>query len=425
MSFMSYVAPSHKFSFLLPWVIWGLGALTFFVEYLVRVSPTAMVPSLMESFNASSSDIGTLAAFFLYAYVGMQIPVGILIDRFGAYICLALSTLLCTLSTYLFAATDLFFVAQLSRLLLGVGASFALVGTLKLASAWFKPEKFSILVGTTQALGMIGGAFGAGVMGRMVENYGWKTSTLFFAIVLSVMTLLIIIFVKNGPEKKKTLPPPILPNLKTVFKSPQTWLISIFSGLLFMPTAVFAELWGSFYLTTTNSQFTLTAANDGIGIIFIGWAVGGPLSGALSNRWGRKKIMIYSALLTTILISLILYLPNQTVPMLYALLFLYGLANSGVIATYTAVAEINPKEAAGIALGFANGMSVVVGAFCQQWVGVIIDTLREKRGGIGPTDYLPSELQISMSILVVGALLGLILSFFVKESLQTQKPVRV
>jgi len=414
---MSYVTEARKFSYFTPWVIWGLGAITFFVEYLVRVSPTAMVPNLMESFDASSSDIGTLAAFFLYAYVGMQIPVGILIDRFGAYLCLALSTLVCALSTYLFASTDLLVVAQISRLLLGLGASFALVGTLKLASAWFRPEKFSIIVGTTQALGMVGGAFGAGVMGRMVQNYGWKKSTLFFAIVLSIIALLIMLLVKNGPQKTKTAPPPILSSLKIVFKSPQTWLISIFSGLLFMPTAVFAELWGSFYLITTNSNFNLTAANDGIGIIFIGWAIGGPLSGAAANRFGRKKIMMFSAIFTVILISLILYLPNLNVPTLYVLLGIYGLANSGMIATYTAVAEINPKEVAGIALGFANGMSVIVGAFCQQWVGIIIDSLREERVGLGASDYLPSELKIAMSMLVVGAAMALFLCFFIKETL--------
>src|ERR1700676_2430223 len=110
----------------LPWFIWGLGAITCFVEYLIRVAPSSMVPSLMSTFNASPSDIGSFAAFFLYAYVLMQIPVGILVDRFGARICLGISVALCSLCTMVFASTDNLFVAKIARLILGSGSAFAL-----------------------------------------------------------------------------------------------------------------------------------------------------------------------------------------------------------------------------------------------------------------------------------------------------------
>ncbi len=417
---MTYVTNKRSLS-ALPWIIWGLGTITFFVEYLIRVSPTSMVPSLMESFHASSTEISTLAAYFLYAYVAMQIPVGILVDRFGSHLCLALSTLLCAGSIYLFASTEHLHIAQLARFLFGLGAAFALVGTLKLAANWFKPQQFSILVGTTQALGMVGGAFGAGIMGRLVEAQGWKQSTLLFALILAVIALLLALIVRNGPEQNETPPVKILSSLKVVFKSSQTWLISIFSGLLFMPTVVFAELWGSFYLITTHNNIGPTTANDGIGLIFMGWAMGGPLAGLLANRFGRQKVMMFSALSGVLLIPCILYLSQLPILTLFILLFLFGFFNSGMVVAYTAVTEINPKQIAGVALGFANGLSVVVGAFCQQWVGVIIDFLREKRDPIGTLDYTAGELKIAMTIIFIGVFIAWIMSFFIKETLHLNR----
>lgn len=424
---MSHFSKLYPFRLpILPWITWALGASAFFVEYWVRVSPAVMVPNLMLSFKASSLDISTFAAFFLYAYVLMQIPVGILVDCYGARLCLGLSTLLCAFSTGLFASTDALYIAQLARIGLGLGAAFALVATLKLTLNWFKPQLFSILVGATQALGMVGAAFGAGMMSRLVETFGWEKSTLFFAGVLAVIACLILIFVGNAPpsssiaatalkhKPKNTNTLSVLENLKLIFRSPQIWLVSVLGGLLFMPTAVFAELWGGFYLVTTQDIST-TTAHDGISIVFLGWAIGAPFAGALANHIGRRKVIMISAFMGLILMSCILYIPNQPIWILYPLLFLYGLFNTGLVAIYTTIAELAPASATGVALGFGNGMSVIVGAICQQWVGACIDWLQSERGD-NVSELAANDLKWALSIVVIGAVVTLILSFFVKET---------
>ncbi len=417
---------------LLPWMMWSLGALVFFIEYLIRVAPGSMIPSLMRTFQASSLDISAFSAYFLYAYVLMQIPVGLLVDRFGARGCLSLSTALCSFSTFLFTWTDDLLIAQAARLLLGFGAAFALVGTLKLALLWFKAEAFSVLVGITQSLGMVGGAAGICILGRLAELEDWQISFQFFGVVLGLLALVIALFVRNtpSPSKSKYLNSKenmtfkleshlsLLQAIKMVLKSRQTWLISIYAGLLYMPTAVFAELWGSFYLSETQ-HLSVTVANDGISTIFVGWAIGGPLCGILANRFGRRAIMIFSAITSTIFISGILYLPPIPIFLLYSFLFAYGLCNSGMVAAYTAIAELNPKAVAGVALGFGNGMSVIVGAFCQQIVGALIDWFHANNNYT--VNVTPHELKMAMSIIIVGIGFALIISFFTKETLHHEQ----
>ena len=396
----------------MPWAMWGLGASAFFIEYLVRVAPTAIVPNLVETFNASSLDISAFAAYFLYAYVLMQIPVGILVDRFGARLCLSLSTAICAYSTFLFATTSSLPLAQFSRFLFGFGAAFALVGSLKLAIVWFRPQLFSIIVGLSQALGMIGGAAGVYLMARLGAS-PWQNSLLLFAGSLGVLALFIAVFVRNGSSTthlSQTTTLSFVTSLKIVFSNRQTWLIGLFAGLLYMPTAVVAELWGSFYLSNTQ-EIPLKLASDGISLIFMGWALGGPLSGALSNQIGRRPVMMVSAFLSFILMTTILYLPPVPPLFLYILLFCFGLANSGMTAAYTAIAELNPPAVAGIALGFGNGMSVIVGAFCQQIVGILIDWLQLQE--------IPTALPIAMSIVAVGTLLSFVLSLFIKETVKS------
>src|SRR5687768_6752451 len=159
-----------------PWLIWGLGAAFFFAEYVARVAPSVMVPELMKSFNVDAMAIGSLSAFFSYAYVSMQIPVGILVDRYGPHRLLTVMCIVCGLGCFLFAAASNIISANLGRFLMGFGASFAFVGSLKLAVLWFPANRFGLLAGLTQAVGMVGAAIGQAPISLVVAHLGWQTT---------------------------------------------------------------------------------------------------------------------------------------------------------------------------------------------------------------------------------------------------------
>ena len=221
------------------WFAWGLAASFFLAEYFVRVSPSVMVEPLMRAFNVNAFGLGSLSAFFYYAYVAMQLPVGTLIDRFGARRLLTVMAALCGLSTLLFAHATHLNVAELARLLMGFSAAFAFVGALKLANTWFPAARFGVLAGTTQALGMLGAAIGEGPVSVLVAHVGWRAALHVIGGVLLLLALLIGFIVRDKPKPKPLAIAqhhrpayfmPLLQQLWEVLKHSQTWINGAFVG---------------------------------------------------------------------------------------------------------------------------------------------------------------------------------------------------
>jgi len=405
-----------------PWLIWGLGAALFFSEYFGRVAPSVMVPELMHDFNVTAFALGALSAFFYYPYIAMQVPVGMMVDRYGAHRLLTSTALVCAGGCLLFAYANSLVTAQVGRMLMGFGAAFAFVGALKLATNWFPPHRFGLLAGLTQALGMLGACVGQAPMAWSVETFGWRHTLFMVALSFVCLAVLIGLLVRDKPqggiEVVQTRPRamPLLAGLKMVLKNPQSWWNAIYAGLVYAPTAAFAELWGVTFLVNAYGIDTRTAA-FGIGLIFIGWGVGGPLMGALSDRMLRRKpIMYVSAISGCIIIASILYIPHLPLAVLYSLLFLYGISNTGVATAYAVSAEINPRHIAGTSMAFANMASVIVGAIFQPIIGWLLDKHAGVTSLVVKPVYQAADFRFALVLLPVCMLLGIVFAKLVKET---------
>lgn len=404
-----------------PWLVWGLAAAFFFCEYFARVAPGVMVPDLMRDFQVNALALGSLSAFFYYSYVSMQIPVGILVDRYGPHRLLTVTTFIFGLGCILFGSASNVYVAQAGRFLMGLSGAFAFVGSLKLAAVWFPASRFGLLAGLTQALGMLGAAVGEAPMSLSVAAIGWRNTMLSIAVIFVLLAIAIGLIVRDRPassppnENSLATGSNILAGLKVVLANPQSWFNALYAGLVYAPTAAFAELWGVTFLVRAHELDHHWAAL-GVGLIFIGWGVGGPLVGWWSDvMMRRKSIMIISAAAGLIIITLILYAPLPK-PLLFALLFLYGISNTGVATAYAVSTEINARAVAGTSLAFANMASVIVGAAFQPIIGAFLE--RHWSGEIvnGVPVYSAADFRGAMFWLPICMALGLISAFLVKET---------
>jgi sugar phosphate permease len=119
------------------WLFWGLAALFYFYQFILRVSPGVMSHELMRDFAVQGCALGVLGAFYYNAYAAMQIPLGILMDRFGPRRLIAVSCATAALGTYFFSQAETLALASFGRLLMGAGAACGFIGTIKLATLWF------------------------------------------------------------------------------------------------------------------------------------------------------------------------------------------------------------------------------------------------------------------------------------------------
>jgi MFS family permease len=403
------------------WVIWGLAAAFFFCDYFARVSIGVMVADLMAEFNMSAARLGAVSTYFYLPYVVMQIPVGVLVDRYGVRVMLITMSILTGLACSLFGFAEHVWTLEVARFLLGFGSAFAFVSALKLAAEWFPASWLGLLAGLTQALGMIGAAVGGYPIAVSLAAVGWRYTMHVMAVVFVILCGFITYFVYDKSTERQAHSDEhafvhMAKNLWIVLVNPQSWVNALYAGFLFAPTGALAEFWGPSYLQHVRHMSPDMAAWAN-SMIFIGWAIGGPLMGWLSDKLQkRKSAMLASAAASLVILSAVLYVPNLSNVDILLLLLLFGVANNGVAIAYAVASEINPRRVAGASIAFANMMSVIVGTLLLPIIGWLLDLQRAQVMIEGQISFDPNAFQTTMLCLPLCLVLGLVTAFFLKET---------
>ncbi len=362
-------------------IVWGLAAFFYLYEIMLLVSPSVMLDDLTVAFKASAEQLGNLAAFYYYAYALMQIPVGLLVDRFGPRLLLALAALLCSVGCFIFGFAPTLLIAEMGRFVMGIGGSFAVVGCLKLASIWFPINRFAFLTGLMVAVGMMGGVFGQAPVAELVEIFGWRKTLYLGGIAGGILSIIIWFVVKDTPWKKSETSIKhvtqkrnlsVFSSLYAVMAIPQVWVASIYAGLMFVPTTGFGQLWGVPYFI---ERFSLPKDEAGymVSMIFFGWAVGGPLYGWISDKIQRRKFPMGFAAITSLIVMLAIMYIDMSPFHMKICVFLLGAFSSGFVLAFSLVREINAPILTGTAIGFVNTINNASGALAQPVVGKLLD----------------------------------------------------
>ncbi|MDF1646414.1 MAG: MFS transporter [Legionellaceae bacterium] len=422
-----------KKSALIAWLICGVGALFYSYEYFLRITPSVMEPALREHFSLSAMGFGVFSSFYYYSYVPMQLPVGVLMDRWGPRRLLTLACAVSVLGMWFFAATDWVSLAAAGRFLTGFGSAFAFVGVLKLATIWLPEDRLALVAGLATALGTIGAMMGDNLLGAMVAHVGWKDAVNLTA-VFGLALLVVLWF--GIHDKKQSLEEDggtvssfnhIWVDLKCIVSNKQIWVNGAYGCLVYLPTTVFAELWGIPYLSYAHG-LNLSTAEFANSILFMGCMVGAPFWGYVSDRIKQRKLpMRMGAFGAGILMTCILYFPGVHGYTLYVLMFVLGFFYSAQAIVFAVGRELSPKEAGGTAIAMTN-MCVMLGAiFLQPLVGRILDwcVLARYQGEIAinllSSDeikhlYTAADYQLAMAVIPIGIFIAAALTFFLKET---------
>lgn len=423
-----------KHYLLIGWLICGLGAIFYSYEYFLRISPSVMEHALRQHFNLSATGFGLLSAFYYYAYVPMQLPVGVLMDRFGPKRLLTAACLICVVGTFMFANTLSFSAAALGRFLVGFGSAFAFVGVLKLATIWLPEDKLAMVAGLATALGTIGAMVGDNLLGGMVTFLGWQKTVNFTALFGIGLVLVLWFGIRDKKRPTDIVGGTVhsfkknMVDLGIIVRNKQIWINGAYGCLVYLPTTVFAELWGIPYFRHAHG-LTQTGANLCNSILFLGFTIGAPLMGFISDKLKRRKSpMLFGSLGAAVVMMIVLYWPGLHQTTLCVLMFFLGLLYSVQSIVFAVGREVSPKEAAGTAIAMTN-MIVMIGAmFLQPLVGRLLDWSLMKRQAadqlslnVFPIEkmqhlYTSVDYQLALSIIPVGILIAAGLTFFLKET---------
>ena len=396
-----------------------IGAFFYCYEFLLRIIPGALQSELSAAFgHISASAFGQLSAFYYFAYSPMQMPVGMLMDRFGPRRLLSFACLCCTVGSFMFSYSSSLLIAGSGRFLVGFGSSFAFVGVLSLALHWLPRQYFSLVAGLITTLGMLGLVYGEVKVTEMAVTMGLPYVLSMMVVIGLVLTLMIFLVVRDGPGGSHMKTQPLVDFFRNVVKvliSPQVWLIGFVGACLYTSLSVFGELWGKSYLEQAH-HLTKVEAARAISCMFLGWAVGAPIVGYLSDRSGRRVLpLVLGAVAAFVCICFILYCPGLSHTTLYVLLFLYGVFSGTELIVFIMAKENSGAQLSGTVFAVTNMIVTLGGVIFQPLVGKLLDTFGDSGLINGEHIYTVIDYQVALSILPISLLLVTIAAFFLKD----------
>ena len=182
-----------------PWVVWVVGLLVYVLAVFHRSSLGVAGLVAAERFDISATQLATFTMLQLLVYAGMQIPVGLLVDRFGPRSVLLVGLVLMTLAQASFAFADSYPAALVARAFVGIGDAMTFICVLRLVNSWFPLRRIPFVTQVTGTLGQLGAVAAAVPMTWALSHLGWTPAYLSAAAVGVVLTVAVLVLLKDAP----------------------------------------------------------------------------------------------------------------------------------------------------------------------------------------------------------------------------------
>lgn len=409
--------------------VWSFGAIFYLLGFFHRVAPAVITVELMHDFKISATALGNLSAFYFYSYVAMQIPTGILADRWGPRRLLTGGALVASAGAVLFALAPGFGWAAAGRFLIGGSVAVAFVGLLKLAANWFAPNRFALVSGLALFCGIIGAVFAGTPLRLLVDHCGWRSVIFISAAATLTAGVGAWLAVRDYPHEKGyrdfTASPPttdpagrtgVFGGVGAALAYRNTVLLCVIPGGMVGCVLTFAGLWGVPYLKTLHGVAPAAAAML-TSALLVAWALGGPLFGWLSDRLGNRKT-IYLVGCGTALggWAAIIWAGQLSMVLLVPLLLVTGFFSGSMIISFAFVKESVPPQLAGTASGIVN-MGVMTGPMVlQPAVGWVLDRMWTGEMVAGVRIYDAGAYRSGFTLMLMWIGISFLLLWFTRET---------
>ena len=340
------------------------------VSQFLRTSVGVLSPNLMHDFNINPNNMGLLGGVFFLSFAIFQIPAGILIDKFGPRKVMSVVIIFAVLGSIIFALSNSFHTLLIGRVLMGLGCSICLMGSLVLITRWTDSDQFSKLAGIILAVGGIGGLLATTPLSYFSELFGWRLS-FWLAAVVTFCVMLLYYFIledrKNDLILNRTNETISLKNLLFILKERNFKFMIPMSLMSYSSLVVILGLWGAPYLKDIHGLDTVERGKI-LMLMAISWNIGSFVFGRLRSIFGNyKNVVIFGAsgvIILLFILSIITEINSIYLHILFCILGFFGAFSVALISHYQVLFD---KEYMGRALSTANFFNFG-GVFFVQWL---------------------------------------------------------
>ena len=407
------------------WVVFATVLFTYFLIVTQRTAPGLITNQLMSEFQVTASTIGLLTSIQFLAYASLQIPIGILSDRYGPNLFLIIGTLLNGIGTLIYSVAPNEYVLLVARLLVGIGDATIWVNLVLILSQWFKVKEFIGLLGLAGMSGSLGFLMATVPFSLWIDLTGWRASFFTVGIILCLCGCLLYFVLVRKPKQ-------FIPNyqviavdtsdgnrektfvlLKRIFSNRQAWatffchfgLVGTYVGFI-----------GSWAVPYGMHVYDMSRSNASqlIMIGLVGALIGAPLTTWISGRLGSIK-RPYVTVHVIIFISWVVLFLFEGKPPFYLLLILFlliGYGNGASSLTFAVVRKSFDLKVVGVVSGFANTGGFLSAVLLPSIFGKVLDHFQHEPSIVG--------YHYGLIIPAIFSLIGLIGGVLIKEQPQEE-----
>ncbi len=387
-------------------------------EFFLRTFIGTLAKQIVTDLSLTAELFSVMGAAYYVTYGLMQIPVGYLVDKFGAKKTVVFAFLLCSASVLMFAFSTGFVMGLIARLLMGLGSSFGFVSLLIVITNWFAQPLHATFIAWSQFIGTLGPLLAAGPLTNLMHglNLGWRALLIRISIVGFVLSFLFMFLIRTRTRSHNTAdivvlsrPQNMISQLAVLFKNQQAWMVAIYCALAYETIDYLGSTWGTYFLGARN--LSLTEAGYCISAGWLGFAVGCPLTTMISEAMHRRKPMLVLCSMIGLFSSFfMIYVPLPFYWLYVGVFFFIGLSTSVLNLGIAMIIEHVDISVKALALGFNNGMIILMGAILP--IGTSFFIYLPQNQPSKPQDFF-----VGFSVIPVMYFLATILAiFFIKET---------
>ncbi|MEV6342476.1 MFS transporter [Actinoplanes sp. NPDC051851] len=388
------------------WAVWAAGLAAYTIAILHRTSLGVAGLDAQHRFHVGASALASFAVLQLLVYAALQIPVGLLLDRFGSVRLVVCGGLIMAAGQTLMAFADGITGAALARVLVGAGDAMTFISVLRLVPHWFPPRRVPVLTQLTGLVGQLGQIISAVPLAALLEGPGWTTAFLSAAGSGVFIALVTLATLRDTPERRINSGTAVNlrklgTDLREAWGHPGTRLgFWAHFSTPFAGTA-FALMWGIPFLVA-GEGLSRTRAGSLLTLFVLVGMITGPVLGTLVQRFPLRRSWLVLGVVAVNLgaWALVISWPGRApMPLLVLLVVALGTGGPGSMIGFDYARTNNPPHRLGAATGVVNVGGFVASLLTIELIGLILDA----RTG-GSADYHIDDFRVAMSVqFLIGA----------------------
>jgi MFS family permease len=412
------------------WLIWSIGIFSYLVAVTQRTSFGVVGLEATERFHASASAISFFTVLQLLVYAGLQIPVGVLVDRFGSRAMIAGGALLMCLGQLQLAFADTVPAGVLGRVLVGAGDAMTFISVIRLIPLWFAPARVPLLTQLTGMSGQLGQLLSVVPFAFILHAAGWTPAFLALAGFSGVAVMLVVVMLQDVPpgtprqEAAKGLRATGV-SLSRAWKQPGTRLGMWSHFTIQFSGTVFAMTWGYPYLISAQGLDPGTVAS--LMSLYVAGAIGaGPLIGRFVARHPLRRstmVLLLVAATAAAWAAVLLYPGRSPLWLLAVLIVVLAIGGPGSMIGFDFARTFNPAHRIGTATGIVNVGGFFAALIAIYLIGAVLDILNStgfSRGQLYGLEPFRIALCVHFLLLGVGSVAMLVVRRKVRRQMAAQ-----